>query len=460
MANGQEKLKLPSYETLLAEAIKSMLLDSGTVTTLAPRGTNILQDNTKIWAPNIHSNRLVKIIGGTGTGQTAVIGSNTANSLVLRSSWAVALNTTSVYVILEKDLIQILRDVFGGGSDISVANPLEVHDPKVGSLISYEGTTTANGAGDGSTLICAALTTLPDYNGNQVIITSGACIGQARDIDGVTTGGIIAPHIAFGAQIVAGVTFVIAAIRTTPAEVAALTALVNALMADVGDASASTLGSLLNILGDPAQDFLTMIGYEGATSLADKLTAARAALIDNLDAAVSSRAAPADPMDLLAATITAIRQSVTDVGDPANSIGKALYELYVNRLTATRADYLDRIKNLTRPQAGTQATTNVLATVGAAITEAVPFKVSGYLSLHNMQAGDTFLVVEEIRDQNDVTYREYGRNSYSDVQTSPMVWFEEKVCQGWRVRIQRTGGADRDVTYQFFLERASTAPPV
>ena len=110
---------------------------------------------------------------------------------------------------------------------------------------------------------------------------------------------------------------------------------------------------------------------------------------------------------------------------------------------------------MTRVQATTQATTNVLAVLGTAIEGTVPFKVSGYLSLHNMQAGDTFLVIEEIRDQDDATYREYARNSYSDVQTSPMIWFEPKVCQGWRVRIQRTAGADRDVTYQYFREVAS-----
>jgi len=110
------------------------------------------------------------------------------------------------------------------------------------------------------------------------------------------------------------------------------------------------------------------------------------------------------------------------------------------------------ILNLTRPQNGTQATTNVLAVVGAAIASAVPFKVSGFLSLHNMQAGDTFLVIEEIRDQDDATYREYARTNYVGVPVSPMVWFEEKICQGWRIRIQRTAGGDRDVTYQYFTE--------
>lgn len=117
-------------------------------------------------------------------------------------------------------------------------------------------------------------------------------------------------------------------------------------------------------------------------------------------------------------------------------------------------DETDLIKHLTRPQKGTQSTTAALDVVGSAIEHAtIPFIVEGWLSLHNMQAGDTFLVVEEIRDQDDATYREYGRNSYSDVQTSPMVHFSPKRCQGWRIRIQRTAGGDRDVTYQFFLDQ-------
>jgi len=114
---------------------------------------------------------------------------------------------------------------------------LQVYDPKVGSLISYAGTTTADGAGDGSTLIDNVLTTEPDFDGNLVIITSGDYKGQARDIDGVTTGGTVTPLSAFGGQIVSGVTFVIAALRFTPAEVAAILAilsdvfdLVNALL--------------------------------------------------------------------------------------------------------------------------------------------------------------------------------------------------------------------------------------
>ncbi|GAH58784.1 unnamed protein product, partial [marine sediment metagenome] len=97
-----------------------------------------------------------------------------------------------------------LQKVLGKGANVNEDNPLEVHDPKVGSLISYEGVTTANGAGDGSSLIDSVLTTKANYNGNLVIITSGAYAGQGSDIDGATTGGIVRAHTAFDGQILRG----------------------------------------------------------------------------------------------------------------------------------------------------------------------------------------------------------------------------------------------------------------
>lgn len=125
-------------------------------------------------------------------------------------------------------------DAGGDAHPVSPAYPLPVLDPKVGSLVSYEGTTTADGAGDGSTLICAGLAAEADFNGNLVIITSGDYQGQARDINGVTTGGTVTPGSAFGGQIVSGVTFVIVGIRTVPVEVAAIEAKLDAQKGAIG----------------------------------------------------------------------------------------------------------------------------------------------------------------------------------------------------------------------------------
>ncbi|GAI40818.1 unnamed protein product, partial [marine sediment metagenome] len=88
----------------------------------------------------------------------------------------------------------------------------------------YSGETTAGGGAGGSSLICSGLTTQPDFDGNQVVITSGDYKGQARDINGVTTGGTVTPHLNFGGVIVEGTKFIITAIRVVPAEVAAIEA--------------------------------------------------------------------------------------------------------------------------------------------------------------------------------------------------------------------------------------------
>jgi hypothetical protein len=91
-------------------------------------------------------------------------------------------------------------------------------------LVSFRGVATANGAADGSTLICSDLALRPELNGNLVVITSGAYAGQARDINGTTLAGTVTPAAAFGGQIVTGTEFIIFALRLTPAEVAAIEA--------------------------------------------------------------------------------------------------------------------------------------------------------------------------------------------------------------------------------------------
>jgi len=117
------------------------------------------------------------------------------------------------------------------------------------AFVSYVGVTDADGAADGTTLKCSAIGSgsgYPDFDGNQVIITSGPYKGQARDINGATNAdaaGTITVASAFDGQITSGTSFIITGIRTVPAEVAAL-------QADIGDFSAQTnLKSLLAVLG-------------------------------------------------------------------------------------------------------------------------------------------------------------------------------------------------------------------
>ncbi len=154
------------------------------------------------------------------------------------------------------------------------AGRLEVWDPKVGSLISYTGTTTADGAALGATLIDGLLAAEPDFDGNLCVITSGAYAGQARDINGVTTGGTITPASNFGGQIVAGVTFTIFAMRTTPVNVAAI-------LTRLGNPTADILASFAAKWGDIARSLDLILGarWDGAGDLGTDIAAIIAALV-------------------------------------------------------------------------------------------------------------------------------------------------------------------------------------
>lgn len=164
--------------------------------------------------------------------------------------------------MLEETFKKVLRAVFGGGADISAANPLQVYDPKVfNSLVVYEGTATADGP-DTSTITDTVLATKPDFNGQLVVITSGDYKGQTRDIDQATTGGSAHVAAAFGGIIVEGTTYVILSIRPTTAEVADIEAKLD--HADHGLAALKTL--------------LDAILEDTSTTLEDKIDAISGAM--------------------------------------------------------------------------------------------------------------------------------------------------------------------------------------
>ena len=94
------------------------------------------------------------------------------------------------------------------------------------SLVVYKGTTTSDGNVGGTTLVCLALAAKADWNGNQIILTSGSYKGQARDINGETDNvtGTVTVANAFDGKVLSGTSFVITGIRTVPAEVAEIQA--------------------------------------------------------------------------------------------------------------------------------------------------------------------------------------------------------------------------------------------
>ncbi len=144
--------------------------------------------------------------------------------------------------------------------------PLREHLSLFEATIAREGVTTAAGAGAGTSIIDAALIgfgansfftmLLVLYPGQQRLVDS-MDITAFNNATGEITYSTAYKGVA--AAIPVGVPYTIVTFRFVPAEVVALQADVTALMADIGDASASTLGSILGILGDPATTLLAQI---------------------------------------------------------------------------------------------------------------------------------------------------------------------------------------------------------
>ncbi len=178
MVTGE--VDLPTYERLLLEALRSLSIDSGLATAPSASGGNTLTDASKNWAPNIHINRLVKIIKGQGEGQIGIIQTNSPNTLTVRSVWIEAILPGAAYMIMDVDSAQVLRDVLGGGANIDAANPLPV-DTSPGIKTTETILTVANLAAAATSVIgdCTsidlrnapgtlALTVVATYNGAAV----------------------------------------------------------------------------------------------------------------------------------------------------------------------------------------------------------------------------------------------------------------------------------------------------
>ena len=117
------------------------------------------------------------------------------------------------------------------------------------ALVAYEGITDADGNIGGTTLKCSAIgsgSLYPNFDGNQIMLTSGAYEGQARNIHGATNGdipGTITVAKAFDGKVLSNTSFIITGIRTASADVAAI-------QEDLGDFSGqSNLKNLLAVLG-------------------------------------------------------------------------------------------------------------------------------------------------------------------------------------------------------------------
>jgi len=91
--------------------------DAGTATAGA---STTLTDSTKSWATNRWANYVVRILHGTGRGQTRIIASNTATVLTVQNAWDTNPDSTSVFAIQANP--ETLYLVSGGNAAILMHN--------------------------------------------------------------------------------------------------------------------------------------------------------------------------------------------------------------------------------------------------------------------------------------------------------------------------------------------------
>lgn len=88
----------------------------------------------------------------------------------------------------------------------------------------------------------------------------------------------------------------------------------------------------------------------------------------------------------------------------------------------------------------------------AELTESV--RVSGYVDLSKLQAGDTVVIRQYIK--LFASYKQYYGEVYSGVQTEPMVYVQSKeIASSTKITLQQTGGTYRTFDYKFIKDKES-----
>jgi len=179
------------------ENVVSSVIVKSVVSAPIPVGGNTLNDSVMNWEINIHKNRLVKV-----GGQLVVIEGNSHDTLLIRGSWAKVVKAGEEYTILGEDTMQMLRDVFGRGFNISTANPLQTYDPAMGLTTFTARTavaTNVNGVTWGDLLDMSILAKLEEIWSITLTMAGGwAGLCQLRIVDG--TGTKIFPFTAYAEQ--------------------------------------------------------------------------------------------------------------------------------------------------------------------------------------------------------------------------------------------------------------------
>lgn len=125
-ASGAARVTTIAAKTIAALSASSVQYDNGTATA---GSTATLTDSSKAFTTNVHANRALVILTGTGAGQSSRIASNTGTVITVSPAFGVAPAASSTYAIRDDLAVALLDSV---SSDVLLVNE-ETSDQQVNS---------------------------------------------------------------------------------------------------------------------------------------------------------------------------------------------------------------------------------------------------------------------------------------------------------------------------------------
>jgi hypothetical protein len=208
--------------------------------------------------------------------------------------------------------------------------------------------------------------------------------------------------------------------------------------------------TLTSLTGQPRIDLLgsdsdlATIGY----------TSARAAKLDNLDVAVSTRSSHtvADIWGYATRTLTGL------TGQPRiDLLGEdASFEAG----TGTRKALIDRLAYMEAFDTPIEGSVTMDGTEKVVVLDEVAGNpqrfLEGYIDLSPMASGDTIVIRQYMKITSGGDYVKYAEETYSDAQSIPLLYIVTKPGRyGIKVTAQQTAGTYRSLPYQFFRRKTT-----
>jgi len=208
--------------------------------------------------------------------------------------------------------------------------------------------------------------------------------------------------------------------------------------------------TLTSLTGQPRIDLLgsdsdlATIGY----------TSARAAKLDNLDVAVSTRSSHtvADIWGYATRTLTGL------TGQPRiDLLGEdASFEAG----TGTRKALIDRLAYMEAFDTPIEGSVTMDGTEKVVILDEIggnPQRfLEGYIDLSPMASGDTIVIRQYMKIASAGNYVKYAEETYSGAQSIPLLYIVTKPGRyGIKITAQQTTGTNRTLQYQFFRRRTT-----